>query len=196
VTVETRLRAFHVPVHPPRLPESDVSYGVVSTPLGKLVVAATEAGLLACSYAPESEVLARVARMVSPRVVRSERRLRPVRRELDSYFDGELRRFSFTVDFRLAGAFARRVLQTVAALPYGDTATYAQIARSIGRPRAARAVGNALAANPICIVVPCHRVLRSDGSLGGYAGGAPAKRALLRLERGGDERSERPEPGR
>jgi len=180
--LESRLRGFEPPVAPPVLPDSDVSFTSTDTPVGRLVLAATEAGLVACSYRPEEEVAERLARALSPRVLRSPRRLDPVRRELDAYFAGTLRRFTIGVDLALARPFARQVLQAVAAVPYGDTTSYGQVARGIGRPRAARAVGGALNANPVCVVVPCHRVVASDGSLHGYAGGLPAKRLLLALE--------------
>lgn len=182
--LETRLRAFTPPVAEPVLPESDVSYVVTDAPVGRLLLAATEAGLVACSYAPEEAVLERLARVVSPRVLRSPRRLDGVRRELDTYFAGRLRAFTTPVDLALAGEFGRAVLRALANVPYGTTTSYAGIAALVGRPGAARAVGNALGANPVCVVVPCHRVVPASGGVGGYAGGAAAKRLLLDLERG------------
>ena len=161
----------------------DVAYTVADTALGRLVLARTERGLLACSYADEETVLDRVAARVSPRVLRAPARLDGVRRELDAYLAGRLRAFTVPVDLSLAGEFGRAVLQRTAALGYGKTTTYAEIARDIGRPGAARAVGNALGANPVCVVVPCHRVLRAGGGLGGYAGGVAVKERLLALER-------------
>lgn len=180
--IEELLRDLDLPVRPPVLPETDVSYTVAETPVGPLVLAATGSGLIACSYEEEERVTERIARLVSPRVLRSERRLDAVRRELDGYFAGTLRGFSLPVDLDLAAPFSREVLRAVRSIPYGTTTTYGDVARAIRRPRAARAVGNALAVNPVCIVVPCHRVVRTDGGGGGYAGGTRAKRMLLDLE--------------
>ena len=185
--VESRLRAAATvaPAGPPALPETDVAYDVVDTPVGTLVVTATERGVLTTSYEGEEAVLQRVARQVSPRVLRGGARLDLVRSELDAYFAGRGRGFTVPVDLALTGDFGRAVLRALDGVPYGSTTTYADIARRIGRPTASRAVGRALGANPVCVVVPCHRVLRADGGLSGYAGGLPAKEALLRLESGG-----------
>jgi methylated-DNA-[protein]-cysteine S-methyltransferase len=180
--LEGALRGFDPRMRPPMLPDTDVSYTVTDTPVGPLVLAATEAGVIACSYAGEEEVTARVAGAVSPRVLRSPRRLDPVRRELDEYFEGRRREFTVPVRPVLAAPFARTVLESLRQVPYGSTTTYGGVARAIDQPTASRAVGNALNANPLCILLPCHRVLRSDGSLGGYAGGAIAKQRLLTLE--------------
>jgi methylated-DNA-[protein]-cysteine S-methyltransferase len=179
-----RLRgdALSLPTGPPVLPESDVSYAVVDAPVGPLVVAVTAQGVVSCSYDAEDVVLARIAALVSPRVLRGGDRLEPVRRQLGDYFDGRLQRFDLPVDLALAGSFGRAVLTALGAVPYGSTTTYVDVARRIGRPTASRAVGRALGANPVCVVVPCHRVLRVDGALSGYAGGLPAKELLLRLE--------------
>lgn len=106
----------------------------------------------------------------------------PVADELRAYFSGTLRSFSVAVDLAGVSAFTRRVLEATAAIPYGETASYREIARMIGMPGATQAVGNALGANPVPIVIPCHRVIRSDGSMGWFTGGAHIKRALLRLE--------------
>lgn len=167
---------------PPALPETDVSLGTVDTPVGTLIVAATEDGVVACSYEQEARVAERVATAVSPRVLRHPRRVDPVRRQLDAYFGGRRRSFSLAVDLRLAGEFGRAVLRTLDDVGYGQTTTYGRIATRVGRPRAARAVGNALATNPVCVIVPCHRVVPSGGGLGGYAGGITAKEHLLALE--------------
>ena len=195
--LEARLRAAsHVgdpvgsePLRPPVLPDTDVAYDVVDTPVGRLVVAASERGLVATSYEPEDVVLGKVARLVSPRVLRGGRRLDPARRELDDYFAGRTQGFTVPVDLALTGDFGRAVLGALDAVPYGSTTTYGELAQRIGRPGASRAVGRALGANPVCVVVPCHRVLRSDGGLSGYAGGLPAKEALLRLEAPGQSES-------
>jgi methylated-DNA-[protein]-cysteine S-methyltransferase len=169
-------------LRPPVLPDTDVAYDLVDTPVGRLVVAASERGLVATSYETEEVVLAKVARLVSPRVLRGGRRLDPARRELDDYFAGRRQGFTVPVDLALTGDFGRAVLGALDAVPFGATTTYGELAQRIGRPGASRAVGRALGANPVCVVVPCHRVLRSDGGLSGYAGGLPAKEALLLLE--------------
>jgi len=162
----------------------DVAYDELDSPLGTLVAAATPRGLVMLAYAGGGDdPLALVARRVSPRVLRAPGRLDPVRRELDAYFAGRLRRFETPVDWTPVRGFTRRVLQRTAAIPFGRTATYAEVAAAAGSPRAHRAAGNALGSNLIPIVVPCHRVLRSGGALGGYTGGLDRKRFLLDLER-------------
>jgi methylated-DNA-[protein]-cysteine S-methyltransferase len=180
--LEGALRGFDPRVRPPALPDTDVSYTMTDTPVGPLLLAATESGVIACSYGSEEEVTARIAGAVSPRVLRSPRRLDTVRRELDEYFEGRRREFTVAVQPVLAAPFARAVLESLRQVPYGSTTTYGGVARAIDRPTASRAVGNALNANPLCILLPCHRVLRGDGSVGGYAGGAAAKHLLLTLE--------------
>ena len=162
----------------------DVAYTVEDTVVGRLVLAVTDRGLVSCSYAAEDEVLPRLAARVSPRVLRVPRRLDEVRRQLDDYLAGRRTGFDLPVDLALAGEFGRAVLQATAAVPYGRTASYRDIATRAGRPAAVRAVGNALGANPVCVVVPCHRVLKTGGGLGGYAGGVEVKARLLRLEGG------------
>jgi methylated-DNA-[protein]-cysteine S-methyltransferase len=170
----------------------DVAVASTDAPVGRLILAATPAGLVACSYDDEDAVAERLARTVSPRVLRAPWRLDPIRRQLDDYFDGLRSGFSGPVDLALASPFACTVLSALAEVGYGGTTTYGELAARIGRPSAARAVGAALGANPVCIVVPCHRVLAAGGRLGGYAGGVPAKRLLLDLEAAGAE----PPPGR
>ncbi len=132
-------------------------------------------------YEPDS-ALERLASQVSPRVVEAPARLDEARRELDLYFSGRLREFDLPLDWQLTTGFRRRVLRATARIPYGETRSYAEMARSAGNERAHRAAGSALGSNPIPIVVPCHRVLRSGGALGGYGGGLPMKEALLELE--------------
>lgn len=164
----------------------DVAYAVVDAPLGPLVVAATDAGVVRISFDSLDVATVELARRVSPRVLESPRRLDSARRELDEYFAGRRRHFEIPLDWRLVtGPFARRVLTHTASIAFGSTSTYAEVAAAAGNPQASRATGNALGANPLCVVVPCHRVLRSGGGLGGYAGGLPAKRLLLDLERDG-----------
>jgi methylated-DNA-[protein]-cysteine S-methyltransferase len=127
-------------------------------------------------------VLERLARRVSPRIVAAGAQLDPVRRELDEYFGGRRCGFALPLDWTLVGPFGRRVLGVTAEIPYGGVLSYAEVAAEAGSPRGSRAAGNALGSNPIPIVVPCHRVLRSGGALGGYGGGLDRKRFLLELE--------------
>jgi methylated-DNA-[protein]-cysteine S-methyltransferase len=167
----------------------DVAYGHADSPLGPLLVASTDRGLVAVSYLQfrdEDATLSRLAARVSPRVVEAPARVDGIRRELDDYFSGRLTSFSTPIDWALVGDFGRRVLSQTAAIPYGDVATYGDIARGIGSPGAARATGNALGANPMPIVVPCHRVVASGGKLGGYTGGIERKQLLMSLERSGE----------
>jgi len=163
----------------------DVAFGTYDGAVGQLVLAVTARGIVACSYEEEHVVFERVSERVGRRIGADARRLDPVRRELDAYFSGRLRAFSTRVDLTLATPFARTVLQKTMAVPYGTTTTVGQIGELIGRPRALRAVGNALSANPVRVVVPCHRVVRDDGEPGDYAGGADAARRLLTIERRG-----------
>ena len=162
----------------------DVAYRTFDSPVGELLLAATERGLVRVAYVREDHesVLATIADRVSPRVLRAPARLDGVARELDEYFAGRRRTFDLVLDMQLARGFSRAVLDQLARIGYGATETYAAIATKTGRPAAVRAVGNACARNPLPLVVPCHRVVRSDGSLGGYAGGPDSKRALLGLE--------------
>jgi methylated-DNA-[protein]-cysteine S-methyltransferase len=162
----------------------DVAYAAIDSPLGPLTVASTQRGLVRLSY-PENrpdEVLEELAAKVSPRVLESPGRLDEVRRELEEYFDGGRRRFDLPIDWSLTHGFTRDVLRATAKIGYGDLSTYAGVAGRAGSPRAVRAAGNALGANPIPIVVPCHRVVRTGGKLGGYTGGVERKEFLLRLE--------------
>ena len=164
----------------------DVAVAGLDSPLGPLVLAATPRGLARVAYADAGEdaVLEELAERISPRLLRAPRRLDGARRELDEYFAGHRRHFDLPLDLSAVGPFGRRVLDAAAALGFGQTATYAQIAERAGSPRGARAAGNALGRNPIPIVVPCHRILHSTGGLGGYTGGLARKRFLLALERG------------
>jgi methylated-DNA-[protein]-cysteine S-methyltransferase len=162
----------------------DVAYREVATPVGSLLLAATDQGLIRVAYEVQDfdHVLALLADAVSPRVLRAPARLDPVARQLDEYFGGQRRRFDVPLDFRLAHGFRRSVLAHLPDIGYGHTESYAQVATAAGSPHAVRAVGTACALNPLPVVVPCHRVIRSDGSLGQYAGGTAAKEALLQLE--------------
>lgn len=164
----------------------DVAVTTMDSPIGTLLLMATPKGLvrIAFDYENRDEVLGEVATRVSPRILEAPRRLDPVRRELDRYFAGKLRDFDVPIDWSLSGDFARKVLRRTARIPYGSVASYGDVAVGVGTPRGARAVGNALGANPIPVVVPCHRVVRTGGAIGGYGGGLPRKRWLLTLEAG------------
>jgi len=164
----------------------DVAYTVADSPVGRLLLAATPRGVVRISFEVEGHEgeLERLAHAVSPRVVRAPARLDLLRRELDAYFEGSLMEFTVPLDRVLSAGFRRLVQEHLSTIPYGETESYAQVAATMGNPKASRAVGTACATNPLPIVVPCHRVLRSDGTLGGYAGGLPAKSRLLDLERG------------
>jgi methylated-DNA-[protein]-cysteine S-methyltransferase len=162
----------------------DVSYAPVDSPFGPLLAAATKRGLVRLAFPEEDvdSVLDRLARRISPRIVESSAPLEPVRRELDGYFSGSRRTFELPLDWSLIGPFARKVLHATAHIPYGGYLSYTEVATEAGSPRGSRAAGNALGSNPIPIVIPCHRVLRTGGSLGGYGGGLDRKRYLLELE--------------
>lgn len=162
----------------------DVAYRTIDTPVGTLLLAATTEGLVRVAYPVEDhdKVLGLLAERISPRVLEAPRRLDAVARELDEYFDRRRDRFDVPLDFRLSKGFRRQVLDCLREIRYGDTASYAAVAAAAGSPRAVRAVGTACATNPLPVVVPCHRVVRSDGSAGGYLGGPDAKQTLLTLE--------------
>ena len=162
----------------------DVSYTTIDSPFGPLLAAGTERGLVRLAFPEESEdsVLERLAARISPRIMRAPARFDEVARELDEYFVGRRRAFETDLDWSLIGPFGKRVLGVTAAIPYGSVLSYIEVATEAGSPRGSRAAGNALGANPIPIVVPCHRVLRSGGALGGYGGGLDRKRFLLELE--------------
>ena len=173
---------------PPVLPPTDVSYTTEDTDVGRLLLAVTADGaLVTCTYAPdraaEDRWLQRLASTVSPRVLRHPAPTDAVRRQLAAYLAGETRRIDARTDLALASRFQREVLTGLAArVGYGERTTYAELAREVAHPGAARAVGTALGANPLCIVLPCHRVLPAAGGVGGYAGGPAAKEHLLALE--------------
>jgi len=164
----------------------DVVYRTVDSPVGSLLLAATEQGLIRVAYEIEDhdQVLQSLSERVSPRILRAPRQLDQVARQLSEYFSGERRDFVLPLDFRLAHGFRREVLSHLVMIDYGDTETYSKVAAATGHPRAVRAVGSACATNPMPVIVPCHRVLRSDGKLGGYVGGVQIKAALLSLEGG------------
>ena len=165
---------------------ADVAYAVVDSPAGKLVAAATQTGLARLAYEDFNggldAILDQLASRLSPRIVEAPARLDDVRRQLDEYFEGRRRDFDLPVDLGLTVGFGRRVLEVTAAIPFGSMKTYKDVATQAGSERATRAAGNALGANPVPIVVPCHRVMRTGGGLGGYTGGLHRKELLLRIE--------------
>jgi methylated-DNA-[protein]-cysteine S-methyltransferase len=162
----------------------DVAYRIVDSTVGPLLLAATEQGLVRVAYAREDHdaVLQALADKVSPRILHVPARLDLAARELEEYFSGRRRAFDLPLDWRLSAGFRRIVLTRLPEIGYGHTASYAAVAQLAGNPKAVRAVGSACATNPIPVVVPCHRVVRSDGGMGGYLGGTDAKRTLLTLE--------------
>jgi methylated-DNA-[protein]-cysteine S-methyltransferase len=162
----------------------DVAYRTIDSPFGELLLAATEAGLVRVAFARQDmdAVLTNLATAVSPRILRAPRRLDTTSRQLGEYFAGNRTTFDLPLDWRLATGFRRSVLNHLPDIRYGRTESYAQVAAAAGSPKAVRAVGTACALNPLPLVVPCHRVIRSDGSYGGYAGGPEAKQTLLRME--------------
>ncbi len=162
----------------------DVAYAVEPTPVGPVVLAATPRGLVRVGYTDDGPdaVLEDLAVRLSPRMLEAPARLDPVRRELDEYFAGRRELFAVPVDLALARGFGRRVLAATRAIPFGQVRSYGEVARTAGSPRAARAAGNALGANPVPIVVPCHRVVHAGGGIGGYTGGLERKRVLLAVE--------------
>ena len=163
----------------------DIAYTEIELPVGTALVAATKRGLVRISYSniwDAEETLTDLAARISPRVVEAPTYFDGVRSELDEYFAGKRTSFDLPIDWSLTGGFARKILKRTARIPYGETATYGEMAKAAGAPRGARAAGNALGSNPIPIVVPCHRVLHADGGLGGYTGGVEKKELLLGLE--------------
>jgi methylated-DNA-[protein]-cysteine S-methyltransferase len=164
----------------------DIAYRTVDSAVGPLLLAATPQGLVRVAFANEGHdlVLQNLSERISPRMLEAPTRLDPIARQLDEYFAGRRHSFDVALDWSLSHGFRRTVLEHLATeVTYGDTASYATLARLSGSPKAVRAVGTACATNPIPIVVPCHRVIRSDGTVGSYRGGPAAKRALLDLER-------------
>ena len=165
---------------------ADVHYALVDSPVGTLVAAATPRGLATLSYEDFNggvdAVLDSLAAKLSPRMLEAPARLDDVRRELDEYFEGHRRDFDLPIDWALVSPFGRRVLQATAAIPFGEVSTYGKVAAQAGNPKASRAAGRALGSNPIPIVVPCHRVVGTNGQLTGYTGGLHRKVALLHIE--------------
>lgn len=162
----------------------DVAFRTLDTAVGPLLLAATDLGLVRVAFGVQDHelVLDELARRISPRVLRAPRRLDRAAQEIDEYLAGDRRDFDLPLDLRLTSGFRRIVVEHLPRIGYGHTESYTQVATAAGNPKAVRAAGTACALNPLPIVVPCHRVVRSDGTYGNYAGGAEAKRALLHLE--------------
>jgi methylated-DNA-[protein]-cysteine S-methyltransferase len=162
----------------------DVAFRTIDSPVGPLLLAATPLGLVRVAYQREGHdaVLQALASKISPRILAAPRRLDEAARQVEEYFAGRRTTFDIALDLRLSAGFRRTVLGHLAAISYGHTESYAEVAAATGHPGAVRAVGSACATNPLPVVVPCHRVVRSDGSLGGYLGGLEVKRTLLELE--------------
>ncbi|MFB9775945.1 methylated-DNA--[protein]-cysteine S-methyltransferase [Brevibacterium otitidis] len=163
----------------------DVAYRTIDTPVGRLLLAATEKGLVRVAFEREDfdTVLESLARKISPRVLEGPRRLDAAAAEIDEYFAGERHTFDVPLDYAMSSGFRQTVQRYLPHISYGRTQSYKEIAEIVGNPKAVRAVGTACATNPLPVVVPCHRVLRTDGSLGGYIGGLDAKTTLLMLEK-------------
>jgi methylated-DNA-[protein]-cysteine S-methyltransferase len=162
----------------------DIAYRTLDTPVGTLLLAATRDGLVRIAYEREGhdEVLRDLAGKISPRILETPRRLDDVARELDEYFDGRRTAFDLPLDLRLSAGFRRSVLSYLPAIGYGETASYQSVAAAVDNPKAVRAVGSACATNPLPVVIPCHRVIRSDGQIGAYLGGPDIKHQLLEME--------------
>ncbi|HUN30575.1 MAG TPA: methylated-DNA--[protein]-cysteine S-methyltransferase [Trebonia sp.] len=162
----------------------DVAYTTIDSPVGTLLLAATQQGLVRVAYAVEDHdrVLDTLSQRLSPRVLRAPKRLDLAAREIDEYFSGQRHAFDLPLDLSLSRGFRLLVQRHLPEIGYGQTRTYGQVAELVGNPKAVRAVGTACATNPLPVVVPCHRVLRADGTPGGYVGGPDTKKALLRLE--------------
>jgi methylated-DNA-[protein]-cysteine S-methyltransferase len=162
----------------------DVAYATADSPFGPLLLATTPKGLVRVGLPNQDadQLLVDLATRVSPRVLEAPAPLDQARRELDLYFEGKLTEFDLPLDWQLSKDFRRKVLRAIARIPYGQTRSYTEMATSAGNERAVRAAGTACGTNPLPLVVPCHRVLRSGGALGGYGGGLPMKEGLLRLE--------------
>jgi methylated-DNA-[protein]-cysteine S-methyltransferase len=162
----------------------DVAFRTLDSPFGPLLLAATEAGVVRVAFELEDHdaVLDALARDVSPRILRSKRRTDVAARQLEEYLGGRRRHFEVAVDLRLVQGFRREVVERLPSIAYGTTASYADMARRAGRPSAVRAVGSACSHNPLPLLLPCHRVVRSDGTIGQYLGGVETKEALLAME--------------
>ena len=162
----------------------DVAYRVVDSPIGPLLIAASTTGLVRVAFERENHdaVLGQLADQISPRILHLPARTDAVARQLDEYFNGRRRTFDVPIDLQLVTGFRRTVISHLSDIDYGSTASYKEVAVAAGNPGAVRAVGSACSHNPVPVVVPCHRVVRSDGAIGNYLGGVEAKAALLAME--------------
>lgn len=160
----------------------DVAWTMIDTPCGSLLLVGSQAGLVAVGLRDPDELLERVAAEVSPRVIEAPGQLDESRRQFDEYFEGRRTAFDLDLDWSLSHGFRREVLHELVRVPYGEVVTYAELARRADKPKAVRAVGSAMATNPLPVVVPCHRVVRTGGALGNYGGGVEMKRWLLTME--------------
>jgi methylated-DNA-[protein]-cysteine S-methyltransferase len=162
----------------------EVAYTSIDSPIGELMLAATDAGVVRVGWARDDRDLwlGELAARIGPRIVEAPGRLEVAKRQLGEYFEGERHDFDLELDWQLTSGFVRKVLTHTAAIPFGETRTYGEVATAAGSPRAYRAAGSALGANPIPVIVPCHRVLRAGGALGGYGGGLDVKEKLLEIE--------------
>lgn len=162
----------------------DIAYTTIDTPVGTLLLAATAKGLVRVAYAVEDhdKALEKLAAKISPRILRAPKRLDAAAKEFDEYFSGQRTEFDLPLDYSLSSGFRQVVQRHLSHIAYGQTQSYKEVAQIVGNPKAVRAVGTACATNPLPVVVPCHRVLRTDGTLGGYVGGLAAKTTLLNLE--------------
>ena len=160
----------------------DVAVTHMDSPIGDLLLASTPLGLVRVSFFGHDETLADLAARISPRILESPAQLDDVRRQLDEYFDGRRQHFEIPIDWTLVGEWGRKILGACAEIPFGEVRTYGEMAAAAGSPKASRAAGTALGHNPVPVVVPCHRVLRAGGAMGGYTGGLHIKEHLLRLE--------------
>ena len=163
-------------------PRRTIYYCALPTPIGRVFVAAGEAGLVRLSFRQSEASFVAELRRLGADVVRSPARTADIVHQLRAYFAGERRRFDVRLDLRHTTPFQRRVLLAAARVPAGKVVSYGEIARRIGQPHGSRAVGQALGQNPVPIVIPCHRVIAAGGRIGGYTGGLGIKRRLLRLE--------------
>ena len=163
----------------------DVAYATADSPFGTLLLARTPQGLVRLALPSEDveATLADLASRISPRLLEAPAQLDEERRELQDYFEGRRQEFDLPIDWQLSNGFLLRARRGIAAIPYGETRTYTDLARQAGNERAVRAAGSACSRNPIPLVVPCHRVVRSDGTPGLYAGGVEMKKRLLAMER-------------
>ena len=161
-----------------------VGYDRLDSPVGPLWVAIGPKGVTTIHYGdePSDNELRRLVRVYGPGIVPDHRRSSALARELDQYFSGKRREFDIDVDLSGLTPFQTKILVATAKIPFGAVSTYQAVARRAGNEKASRAAGGALNSNPIPIVVPCHRVVGSNGSLVGYAGGLDTKRRLLAIE--------------